>query len=92
MNKAFYFKNNGCVVCHDLLPKVKNHFLKTYPKLDFEVVEVQENPEYAGQNRVFTVPVLLVILDGREQFRLVRNFSIPEIDQNLSRVYSLVFE
>lgn len=92
MNKAIYFKGENCSVCQELYPKIKSHFEENYSELEFQVVEVQKEPEIAAQNGVFTIPVLLIFFEGKEHFRFVRNFSTREVDEKLERTYRLMFE
>lgn len=91
MNKAIYFKGENCGVCQQLYPKVLAHFKAKYPALEFETVEVQKNPELAAQHGVFTIPVLVVLFEGKEHFRFVRNFATRDIDEKLERTYGLMF-
>ncbi len=92
MNKAIYFKGENCGVCAALLPKMEAHFSENYPLLKFEIIEVQKEPEIAAQFQVFTIPVLIILFEGKEYYRFVRNFSASEIDQKLQRTYKLSFQ
>lgn len=92
MNKAIYFKGHNCGVCIVLYPKIKTHFAEKFPLIEFQTVQVEDEPEIAAQNSVFTIPTLLVFIDDKEYFRFVRNFSTLEIDEKLVRVYKLKFE
>lgn len=92
MNKAIYFKGEHCGVCQVLFPKIEAHFQSVYPLLDFQVVEVEKTPEIAAQYGVFTLPVLLIFFEGKENFRFVRHFSTAQVDEKLARVYRLLFE
>jgi thioredoxin-like negative regulator of GroEL len=92
VNKAIYFKGENCSVCKALLPKMQAHFAANYPLLDFEIVEVEKQPEIAAQFNVFTIPVVVIFFDDKEHFRFVRNFSASEIDQKLERTYQLRFQ
>ncbi len=92
MHKAIYFKSYSCGVCTSLLPKVERLFLAEFPLLDFEVIQVEKEPERAAEMGVFTVPVLIVFFENKEHFRFVRNFSIQEVEAKITRPYSLLFE
>ena len=54
-------------------------------------VDVRKNPEIAGQERIFAVPTIIVIFDGRETFRRSRNIGIQELAELLHRPYTLCF-
>ncbi len=92
MNKAIYFRGMNCAVCNDLFPKVVRHFENTYPRLKFEVVQVEVQPAIAAHYTIFTVPALLIFIEGKEQFRFVRHFSPGQIDEKLQRTYHLLFD
>lgn len=92
MNKAIYFKSETCAICRDLLPKVENHFRAHYPQLPFEIIDIEKKGEVAAQYHVFAAPVLLIFFEDKEHFRLVRNFSLYEIDAKLERTYNLMFQ
>lgn len=92
MNKAIYFKGRNCSVCHDLFPKIQQHFKEVYPLIEFEVIQIEDDPEISAQYVIFTIPALLIIIDSKEQFRFVRHFSAAQIDEIFMRTYTLMFE
>jgi thioredoxin-like negative regulator of GroEL len=48
--------------------------------------------EVAAQNRIFAVPTVLVFFDGRETYRFSRNIGLNELEQSISRPYTMLFE
>lgn len=91
-NKALYFTSSGCSVCKALKPKVKTLLKESYPKLAWQEVNMAEEQKLAAKYGVFTAPVLILILEGKEYFRWIRAFSITEIREKTDRVYSLLFD
>lgn len=89
---AIYFSSPGCNVCHVLKPKIKTLFAEEYPRIAWAEVDCQAAPEAAAQQRVFTVPTLVVYFDGREAMRWARTFSVGVVSNELSRPYKLMFE
>lgn len=87
-----YFTSPGCGVCVHLKPKVKNLIENRYPKLDFELIDISQQPEMAGKYTVFTAPTVLVFFDGKETHRFVRHMSLDDIDEKVGRLYNLYFE
>ncbi|MBO8161861.1 MAG: thioredoxin family protein [Thermosipho sp. (in: Bacteria)] len=85
--KLYYFKNDKCSVCIAALPKVMK-IAEEYG-LEFEVVDVVENPEFAGQHLVLTVPTVLIMENGHELVRFARNFSISDIVSFIERYLEL---
>lgn len=92
MDKAIYFKSRTCAICSVLYPKLEAHFKSHYPLLDWEVVEIEKSPEVTAKYGIFTAPVLVVMFEGKEHFRWVRNFSIVEVDEKLDRTYHMKFD
>jgi thioredoxin-like negative regulator of GroEL len=86
--KILYFKNDRCSVCGAVHPKVKN-IAEKY-SLEFEVIDVLENPEIAGQHIILTVPTVLIIDENNQELaRFARNFSISEITSFIERYLEL---
>ncbi|SHH59198.1 thioredoxin family protein [Thermosipho atlanticus] len=81
--KIYYFKNDNCSVCAAVLPKVMK--LSEDYDIDFEIIDVLENPEFAGQHLVLTVPTVLIMENGQELARFARNFSISDISSFIDR-------
>jgi hypothetical protein len=55
-------------------------------------IDISQNRTTAADFQVFTVPVILVYFEGREFFRKVRNISLIELENEISRPYHLLFE
>ena len=87
-----YFTSPECNVCKVLKPKIKELVDTKFPKLSLRFINVLEEPELAGQYQIFTVPVLLIFFEGKEFFRKARNISIFELEKEIARPYSLLFD
>ncbi len=88
---CLYFKGAGCTVCSYLEPKVKELIEGEFPKMDYIVIQSEEEPELAADYRVFSAPVIIVLFDGRETIRKGRTASIPELQQEIDRYYQMYF-
>ncbi|RCX33483.1 thioredoxin family protein [Thioalbus denitrificans] len=88
---AIWFSAPGCGVCSVLRPRVKSLFEQEFPQILWQDVDTAAQPEVAAQHQVFTIPTLLVFLDGREFLRRARNFSPAEVRDALARPYGLLF-
>jgi len=53
---------------------------------------VDDNPEAAGQLSVFTVPGILLFIQGKENIREARHLSVPVFEEKIGRYYRLLFE
>ncbi|OJJ16807.1 hypothetical protein BKI52_33420 [marine bacterium AO1-C] len=91
-NRVLYFTSPGCSVCKVLKPKVKSLVEARYPNLEWREINIAEEREIAAQYSVFTVPVLIIELEGKEYVRLIRAFSLDEVQEKTDRIYSLLFE
>lgn len=84
-----YMGANNCGVCVALLPKIEE-LLKKYSKIACAKIEVDKLPEVAGQYSVFTVPAIIIFIEGKEVIREARFISIPDLEQKIKRFYDLV--
>lgn len=87
-----YYSYEACGVCKVLKPKVLEIISKEYPKTNFVYVDIKKHPELSAQNQVFTVPTILFYVDGREHFRLGRNFGIDELRYKIEKIYNLYYQ
>jgi hypothetical protein len=51
-----------------------------------------ESPEVAAQNSIFAVPTLVIYFDGKEYLRKSRNIGLLELQKDIERPYSLMFD
>ncbi len=85
-----YFGMDSCVVCVDLLPKVEE-LLEKYPKIKSFQVKAEQDISLAAEYSVFTAPVIIIYIDGKEGIREARLISIPDLDRKISRYYEMLF-
>ena len=71
-----YFSGVGCGVCQALQPKIKKAFTDNYPLIEQYYLDIQEYKDIAISFEVFTMPTILVFLDGKEFVRKSRNMSV----------------
>ena len=86
---AVYFSGPNCAVCEALKPKLFDLLQSRFPELALAEVDCAESPRLAGQQSVFTLPTLIVYLDGREGLRKSRGFSLAELASELERPYRI---
>jgi thiol-disulfide isomerase/thioredoxin len=84
-----YISRQNCSVCHALLPQVEE-VLKKYPSISAVHADADEIPEIAGEYSIFTVPVLIVFVEGKEMMRKARFVPIDELDSGLSRLVTML--
>ena len=84
-----YFSHGECNVCKVLKPKVIN-LVDKYDDFEFIYVNTNESPDICGQHTVFTVPTVLVFVEGKESKRFSRNFAMTELEELLDRFNELI--
>ena len=87
-----YFSGENCNVCHALRPKFKELFDKEFPKLKQIYLDAHENPEISAYFQVFSIPTMIVFMDGREFIREGRLVSMHQLSQKLARPYIMMTE
>ena len=87
---AIFFSAKGCGVCTVLKPAIKQSLSDNFPEFEWLEVALDESPEISGQLQLFSVPTLLVYLDGKEVLCKSRNFSTAEVVNELQRPYQLM--
>lgn len=65
--------------------------MKNYPRIEMAVVNAGKVEDIAGFLMVFTVPVLVLYLDGREYLREARIVPIERFRENVEKVYQGVY-
>ncbi|MEN8157786.1 MAG: thioredoxin family protein [Bacteroidota bacterium] len=87
-----YFSNDSCNVCKVLKPKVAELLKEKFPKIRFGYIDTDKSPVLAGQYRVFTIPTILLFFEGKEQARFSRNIALFQLEEAISKPYSIIFE
>jgi len=85
-----YFSGENCNVCHALRPKFKELFDTEFPLIKQVYLDAKEHEEIALHYQVFSVPTMLVFLDGREFLREGRAVSLYQLKEKLSRAYIMM--
>ena len=87
-----YFSGEHCNVCHALRPKFAEAFSQHFPLLEQVFLDAHENPEIAAHFQVFSVPTMIVYLQGQEFAREGRTVSLHQLVQRLERPYRMMTE
>lgn len=83
-----YVSHPGCSVCHSLKPQVEA-MLTEFPNVESIAIDSDEVPDIAGAYSIFTVPVVMFFLDGKEMFRRARFVPIGELTHQLERLQEM---
>ena len=87
-----YFSGENCNVCHALRPKFKEVFGKKFPQLKQIYIDAHDNPKISANYSVFSVPTMIVFMDGREFAREGRAVSLHKLTEQLKRPYGMMTE
>jgi thiol-disulfide isomerase/thioredoxin len=83
-----YISKTNCSVCHALLPKVKE-VMAEFPKIQIAFITVDNVPNIAGHLSIFTAPVLILYVDGKEVLREARFVHIEQFKEKVEKIYFL---
>lgn len=85
----FYLSRPSCGVCKSLKPKIEA-IADQYSTLKQFYVNLENDESIIGQYSIFTIPGILVFVDGKESIREARYFSVGEIDSRLQRISEML--
>ncbi|KYH13493.1 thioredoxin family protein [Staphylococcus kloosii] len=77
---------DNCNVCHAVLPQVED-LVKEYDGVAFGVINQSEVEAIAGELSIFTVPVDIIYMDGKEMHRQGRFIDMQQLERQLSLMY-----
>jgi len=85
-----YFSAPTCNVCHALKPKLLEALDKNFNDFKVESVDISVEEDIAPHFGVFSIPTILVFLDGKEFLRKSRNMSVDEVIREIKRPYEIM--
>lgn len=85
-----YFSGSIYGACDVIRDKVKL-LIKDYEKINFLEINAVENKEVAAKYDIFTLPILILFVEGKEVLRFGRYFDILEFKNSIERYYNMVF-
>jgi thioredoxin-like negative regulator of GroEL len=86
---VLYFSSKDCNVCKALLPKIEKLF-NIYNKIKLAKVEIDKVQLAAGEYSIFTLPVIILYIEGKETIREARFISISELQNKIARFYEIL--
>ncbi len=85
-----YFGVGSCGVCEAILPKIEG-MLQKYPHIVTYRVEAENSPELSAKCGIFTVPAIVLLINGKETLREAGIISLINLEQEISRYYELYY-
>lgn len=80
-----YVSRKNCSVCHAVQPQVQD-MLKEFPRIEPIQVSADQVPEVASQFTVFSVPALLLFVEGKEVLREARFVVMDDLRDQFQRI------
>ncbi|CQR47937.1 Thioredoxin [Paraliobacillus sp. PM-2] len=80
-----YISREQCSICHSLLPQIEA-IMERYPKISTAHVSADTIPEVAGAFSIFTVPVVLVFVEGKEYYRGARIVPLEPFEAKIKQL------
>jgi len=86
-----YFGSKTCGVCIAMKPKIEE-ILKKYGEIKSLQVDVEKSLELSAAYNIFTIPAILIFVEGKETIREARYISMQDIEGRISRYYDFIFD
>lgn len=86
-----YFGRSSCGVCDAMKPKLEI-LLEKYPKIQGVGIESENFVELSASYNVFTIPAIILFIQGKETIRKARIISMEILEQDISRYYRLFYD
>lgn len=86
-----YFWNSSCSVCGPLYDKLQIMVTQDFPNLDLQKINIVDHPDLRSKYSVFSSPLIVLLLDGKEYLRSSGNIGVHELRQKIDRLYALKF-
>ncbi len=88
----FYISAPQCGVCSVLKPQIERVITEQFPQIELYSIDSEKAPEISAQMSIFTVPTVLIFIDGQEFVRFSRNISISQLVEQIKRPYEMFFQ
>jgi len=85
-----YFSGDSCGACKVIKVKIE-HILKKYPNIRACEINGEEHLDIAASYGIFSVPVFLLFIDGKEYIRVGRNLDLLKLERDMNRYYNMIF-
>ncbi|WDF50120.1 thioredoxin family protein [Paenibacillus sp. KACC 21273] len=82
-------KTQNCSVCEAVQPQAER-LLEGYEHIVGGFVYMEDVPELAGEYMIFTSPVLLLLMEGKEVYRAARFIVFEELANQINRYHEFM--
>lgn len=88
--RLLYLSRPDCGVCTVIKPKVEG-IIDLFPELEGAYIDMDKLPQSAGEFSIFTIPGILLYIDGKESIREARYISIEDLTSRIERFYEMIY-
>lgn len=85
-----YFTGMDCGACEAIKFKIES-ILKELPQIKSGEINGEENLGVAAKYGVFSLPIFLLFIEGKEILRIGRNVNLLELEGSIRRYYEMLF-
>lgn len=85
-----YFTGNTCGACEIIKSRIQS-ILTKFNKIISAEVNGEENINIAAKYGVFSLPIMLLYIDGKETLRVGRNVDFLDLQNQISRYYNMIY-
>ena len=85
-----YITGNSCGACEVIKEKIEK-FLENYPDIKAYEVNGEENTKIAYKYSVFSMPVFLLFIEGKESIRTGRHVDLLSLERSIDRYYNMIY-
>ena len=86
----FQFGMNNCAPCHSIKNKLKD-YSETNEELEIYYVPCEQFQQLAAKLSIFTVPTILLYVEGKQTLKVSGYFSLEEVFMKIER-YQMMLE
>ena len=90
MMEVVFFTGSKCGACESIKIKIES-IIKRYPKIQACEINGEDNLEVAAKYNVFSFPIFLLYIKGKEYLRIGRNVNLLELERVIERYYKMIF-
>lgn len=83
------FTGSACGACEVIKGKIEA-ILENYPKILAGEINGENNLDIAAQYEVFSLPIFLLYIEGKETLRIGRNVNLLEFENTIRRYYEMI--
>jgi hypothetical protein len=65
--------------------------LKKFPEIKSGEIDVEDHLNLSAKYNIFSVPIFLLYIEGKESIRVGRNLDLLELEINIARYYEMLF-